>query len=895
MRRSICLAVLVDGFRYDYLNRSDARFFWNMAQTGIDACVRETYAFQLRPAFFAGLHPEECDIANLYCFNPESSPFKDLPFDRYDRRSIHRYIREKEALQGYSATRHIADIAEIPESFLPYFDFSEKHLTTDPKVFPGHDSLFDVMKEHGKNWLWIAYPTDDQRVEAILNRFDRCYSTNLDFVYLHFAELDWVGHENGPHSAEQKRQLREIDRAVEKVYQRLCADFEEVRLVVFGDHGMVKVTECCNIEEQLADSGLKAPDDYLYFLDSTQARFWFFREGAREKVTRLLEKSPYGHILLPADLERLRSRFFHNRFGELIFAVNNGVILFPNFFQRENPCRGMHGYLPEVEANWARLLVHGFGEHGRMRESVSMVSLFPTFLDLLDLPVPKTCSAPSVFQLLERERGRERQTALDLSVIIPTCNRRESLARVLHGLVQEGGCAERYEIIVVDDGSTDGTGETIDAISRSSSVPIVSVTQENRGPAAARNRGARLARGPILLFLGDDTLPERNLVTEHLRRQRELRSCAVLGHTVPGERPGDLDFAAFVHIPYGANPATTSEFLCRGAQFDYSRIDDIHDLHWGYFFTSNISLPAALFREAGGFDEEFTEAAYEDSELGYRLWQRGMRLVFHQDAVVRHEHPQDYSSFMARQFKAGKGAVIFWKKHPELWQPLGFDELLNKRFVHRFYDAGLRYNYLAGALFGMGIEVPARALPGTPETADIGPLLRLFKENVGNEIARLRSAMACLEQRAAHAETEAATLREARDAAVLEKEAASARSLSLQLALDRYRKFVEHAGKITRAGGPAWVWGCGAGGQRVAAVLDALGFPWRGFIDSNPRRCGTPVRERPVMLPEVLNGAERVPVIVASSFADEICEKLTKLGYVEGRDFLVAPLDALTE
>jgi glycosyltransferase involved in cell wall biosynthesis len=113
------------------------------------------------------------------------------------------------------------------------------------------------------------------------------------------------------------------------------------------------------------------------------------------------------------------------------------------------------------------------------------------------------------------------------------------------------------------------------------------------------------------------------------------------------------------------------------------------------------------------------------------------------------------------------------------------------------------------------------------------------------------------------------------------------------MTLDPKAAFARQVSRMLRTGALPWVWGSGAGGQRVAVALNDWGIPWRGFIDSDTRRCGTLVAGRPVVSPEVLAGSEPATVIVASSFAIEICARLVESGHIEGQDFLVAPLDAL--
>ncbi|MGZ7079735.1 MAG: glycosyltransferase family 2 protein, partial [Thermoanaerobaculia bacterium] len=100
------------------------------------------------------------------------------------------------------------------------------------------------------------------------------------------------------------------------------------------------------------------------------------------------------------------------------------------------------------------------------------------------------------------------------SVVIPTYNRLNMLREVLRALGDQADAPE-FEVIVVDDGSKDGTGATLEA--HRPSYPFTFRSQANGGPGRARNHGVTLATGRFVVFIGDDTVPERNFLAEHAR------------------------------------------------------------------------------------------------------------------------------------------------------------------------------------------------------------------------------------------------------------------------------------------------------------------------------------------------------------------------------------------
>jgi glycosyltransferase involved in cell wall biosynthesis len=246
--------------------------------------------------------------------------------------------------------------------------------------------------------------------------------------------------------------------------------------------------------------------------------------------------------------------------------------------------------------------------------------------------------------------------APEVSVVIPTHNRRDVLPEVLDAVEAQEGV--ELEVLVVDDGSTDGTAELLAA--RRFERPHRLLRQPNAGPAAARNAGVALASGRLVAFLGDDTVPESGWLREHReahRRRGDPPSLAVIGYTAWHPRLRRTPFLDYINE--------------HGLQFGYALIEDRERVPFNFLYTSNLSLPRALLL-AEPFDLRFPYAAWEDIELAYRLERRqGLRLVYEPAARVAHDHPTDLRRFMARQERAGFSAVHFYRLHPELGAFLG--------------------------------------------------------------------------------------------------------------------------------------------------------------------------------------------------------------------------------
>lgn len=258
---------------------------------------------------------------------------------------------------------------------------------------------------------------------------------------------------------------------------------------------------------------------------------------------------------------------------------------------------------------------------------------------------------------------------MQLSVIIPTCNRGALLNGTLKALAGQTLLAEPggrdWEVIIVDDGSTDSTPAQVFRHSLSFPVPLRYFFQFRRGAAAARNRGAEMAAGHLLIFLGDDTVPCRDFLQQHLwaRRSRQAWAprLAVIGYTRWPDSYPKTRFMEYVGE--------------HGWQFGFALIEDPEDVPFNYFYTSNLSIPRRFLVENGGFDEDFPDCNWEDIELGLRLKEAGMRLVYHPAAVAVHFHPTSFRSFVRRQRRVGRSAWTFYRKHPRLASFLGIYEV----------------------------------------------------------------------------------------------------------------------------------------------------------------------------------------------------------------------------
>ncbi len=240
-----------------------------------------------------------------------------------------------------------------------------------------------------------------------------------------------------------------------------------------------------------------------------------------------------------------------------------------------------------------------------------------------------------------------------LTVIIPTHNRASLLLQVVDLLLEQAPDIDGHlEIVVVDDGSTEDveTLLSILATKRKQEKMVRYVYQSAKGPAAARNLGIHQAKGDIILFLGDDILPLPHLLQVHY-----------IAHTVeyPNSNYAILGYAELAP-ELSQTPYVT---WWKHWNFRYHLLLN-HDVKpdYSFFYTNNLSLKRVFLLQHGLFDEYFSYAAYEDGELGARLINQGLKLLFKPEAEAIHYHKMDLYTSCQRIITRGKAYDMFIEK-----------------------------------------------------------------------------------------------------------------------------------------------------------------------------------------------------------------------------------------
>jgi glycosyltransferase involved in cell wall biosynthesis len=250
--------------------------------------------------------------------------------------------------------------------------------------------------------------------------------------------------------------------------------------------------------------------------------------------------------------------------------------------------------------------------------------------------------------------------ALKFSVVVISWNQKAFLERLIGQLIDQDYSPDDYEIIVVDDGSTDGSREWLNLLSNERVKTVFGA--ENRGRSASRNAGIRAARGEIIVMIdGDHTVPRNYLSVLAERHAKEY--CVIVGKS---------DFAD--------NPESRAlnTYLNRGGA---AKLPVNERLPGRYFLTRSCSVPRDLLLKVGLFDEAFRSWGGEDLDLGIKLERTGVPIYGESRCRALHHHFRSLNDLMDVMFVYGRDSIpILLKRHPQLFRELNLHRALKDPF-----------------------------------------------------------------------------------------------------------------------------------------------------------------------------------------------------------------------
>jgi cellulose synthase/poly-beta-1,6-N-acetylglucosamine synthase-like glycosyltransferase len=222
---------------------------------------------------------------------------------------------------------------------------------------------------------------------------------------------------------------------------------------------------------------------------------------------------------------------------------------------------------------------------------------------------------------------------------VPAFNASRDIDACLRSLLGQSVARDRYEVLVVDDGSTDNTAEIV------AMYPVRLLRQAHAGPASARNHGARGAKGEFFLFTDADCVPVQTWIEEIARPLEADSRVAASKGVYRTKQQGLISKMAQV------------EFEEKYAHLRRQPYIDFVD-------TSSAAFRADAFWQAGGFDTGFGAASNEDTLLSFTLSALGWRMVFCESAVVYHRHSETLMQYLRRKWRHGYWRVRVYQRHP---------------------------------------------------------------------------------------------------------------------------------------------------------------------------------------------------------------------------------------
>jgi len=226
-----------------------------------------------------------------------------------------------------------------------------------------------------------------------------------------------------------------------------------------------------------------------------------------------------------------------------------------------------------------------------------------------------------------------------ISVIIPVYNGEKIIDNCLTALCNQSILRSNYEILVVDDGSTDDTA------TKAENKCDKLIRIRNSGPAVARNKGAEAASGQILLFTDADCIPESDWIARMSLPFKEKSIAGTKGSYLTRQTQA---ISRFVQAEYESKYTFMSTH----------RFIDFIDTYSAGFRTD-------VFRELGGFDERFPGASVEDQEFSFRVAAAGYKMVFVPEAKVFHHHVESIRHYFQKKMNIGYWKTLVLRIHPE--------------------------------------------------------------------------------------------------------------------------------------------------------------------------------------------------------------------------------------
>ena len=413
------ILLLIDALRHDYVSKATMPFLFSLtANSEYHEHVIPSYGFCERTEILSGLTPDESGYFTAIGFEPEHSPYRasailplaDGLLNKIPAKVKLPLINRKINIQGRARSFVGRNILKhnnsnrlnkynIPFAFLPFFNLTEDAAESSYQNNFKSISVISKLEKSGKSAGLDAFTslghtknlTDTDRmslaVEALKN-------SSHELILVYNSIPDHYGHMYGPSSSKLNNKLKDLDNSLYKFISDCKSINDNTTFIILGDHGMAVVKKHIDIKsivDKIAHSQkLHAARDFVYFLDSTMFRMWFFSEEAQKTFSLELENNTDLHthgVTVSNELaKKLKIPFGDKRYGDYLWLANEGVLVSPDFFHpAPDNILGMHGYNPSSSNSHGTCIVYGKNVENKYSKETELKYVYTILANQLGL------------------------------------------------------------------------------------------------------------------------------------------------------------------------------------------------------------------------------------------------------------------------------------------------------------------------------------------------------------------------------------------------------------------------------------------------------------------------------------------------------------------------------
>jgi len=379
------IILIIDALRFD----KDFYFKKNLLADEIYSInLIPPFCFEPDAAFLTGKYPQESNnglkiMLNDVCIKNKILNFL-MPFVPQNNYALRKLFNKIVCKAKFLPNLRIkGSISFIPFNMIYCFNSTDVHSLYKGKNQNQFKTIFNKLEEKNIKHSHIGAPLTSGKLENIKKRFNFNDFDQNDVVSFFINDLDEIGHYHTANSDAYNNKLIEIINFINSLFTYLKAKNENFDFVIFGDHGMVEIEKSIDVNKIIKKLPFKPFDDYIMFLDSTLARFWFKNEKTRIAITQALPNNEAGCWINKNDRGLYKINYSHNKFGDEIWWANKGYLISPNYWEGNVKVKAMHGYRNEVEENHTCLIsnVNYYND----AQSIDMISLYKTLCSFLNI------------------------------------------------------------------------------------------------------------------------------------------------------------------------------------------------------------------------------------------------------------------------------------------------------------------------------------------------------------------------------------------------------------------------------------------------------------------------------------------------------------------------------